>query len=372
MNLNERIEKALDSIRPALRSDGGDVELLEVKNNKVYVRLRGACQGCPSSKVTLKQGVVAAIRRDAPEITEVIEVDPTGREMITSTSETDPWAGQKRLDGIRLIIAVASGKGGVGKSTVAVNLALALKAKGFKIGLLDADIYGPSAPTMLGVTAAPESGTNRLLPATAYGISVMSIGFFVPADAPMIWRGPMVMKAIDQFLHDVDWGELDCLVVDLPPGTGDAQLTLAQQVPIDGAVIVTTPSDVALIDARRGLQMFNKVNVPVLGIVENMSYFLCPHCGERSDIFSTGGGREVSEQLEVPFLSEIPLDPAIRRGGDKGAPVVVADPESAQAQLFHQLADNVWLGLTTFLPSWNLSACHVFKKSQGTPVTLRV
>lgn len=315
--------------------------------------------------VTLKRGVMAAITQDVSEITEVVEVAPDGSERVTSTNDNDPWAGQARIEGIKLILAIASGKGGVGKSTIAVNFALALKAKGLKVGLLDADIYGPSIPTMLGVTYAPAPVGERLTPAEAFGLKLISIGFFVPSDSPMIWRGPMVMKAIDQFLHDVSWGELDCLVIDLPPGTGDAQLTLAQQVPVDGVVIVTTPSDVALIDARRGLQMFKKVNVPVLGIVENMSYFICPHCDERTDIFSAGGGRKAAESLGTEFLGEIPLDPTIRASGDRGAPVVAAEPDSKQAKLFKEFADTVWNKVTGMLPSWDKSACHVFVPRPG-------
>ncbi len=365
MTQSQLIEKALDKIRPALLKDGGNVELLNVQANRVYLRLQGACQGCPSSMVTLKRGVMAAISQDLPEITEVVEVAPDGTERVTSTSDNDPWAGQARIEGIKLILAIASGKGGVGKSTVAVNFALALKAKGLKVGLLDADIYGPSIPTMLGVSHVPPPVGQRLTPAEAFGLKLISIGFFVPSDSPMIWRGPMVMKAIDQFLHDVSWGELDCLVIDLPPGTGDAQLTLAQQVPVDGVVIVTTPSDVALIDARRGLQMFKKVNVPVLGIVENMSYFICPHCDERTDIFSAGGGKNVAELLGTEFMGEIPLDPKIRASGDRGAPVVASEPESKQAKVFKDFADVVWNKVTRMLPSWDKSACHVFVPKMG-------
>ncbi|MBM3328028.1 MAG: Mrp/NBP35 family ATP-binding protein [Calditrichaeota bacterium] len=314
--------------------------------------------------------MVAAIRKEAPDITEVVEVLPDGSERANPTAPDDPWAGQARLEGVKLIVAVASGKGGVGKSTVAVNLALALSRMGLGVGLLDADIYGPSAPTMLGVHGVPPSPNQRIRPAEAFGLKVISIGFFIPSDAPMIWRGPMVMKAIDQFLHDVDWGTLDCLVVDLPPGTGDAQLTLAQQVPVDGAVIVTTPSDVALIDARRGLQMFRKVNIPVLGILENMSYFVCPHCGERTDVFSAGGGAETAATLGVDFLGEIPLDPVFRKTGDEGRPVVEAAPGSAQAKVFSDLAEGVWERITGLVPQWNLSACHHFTPRVGGKVQI--
>ena len=210
---------------------------------------------------------------------------------------------------MRAIVAVASGKGGVGKSTIAANLALALQANGLRVGVLDADIYGPSMPRMLGISGRPRSRDGKiLLPMENYGIKCMSMGFLVPEDTPMIWRGPMVMSALQQMLRDVDWGELDIMIVDMPPGTGDAQLTMAQQVPLAGAVIVSTPQDIALLDARKGLNMFQKVDVPVLGIVENMSYFLCPHCGGRSEIFSHGGARREAERLGTEFLGEVPLD----------------------------------------------------------------
>src|SRR5579862_2989089 len=252
------------------------------------------------------------------------------------------------VPGVRAIVAVASGKGGVGKSTTAVNLALALKSLGLSVGLLDADIYGPSQPRMMGITGRPSSPDGkRLLPLENYGIKVMSMGFMVPEETPMIWRGPMVMSAINQMLRDVEWGELDVLVVDLPPGTGDAQLTMAQQVPLSGAVIVSTPQDIALLDARKGLNMFRKVDVPVLGIVENMSYFLCPHCGERSEIFSHGGARREAEKLGTDFLGEVPLDIVIRETSDGGKPIVVADPESPHAQLFRSMAERVWKKVAT-------------------------
>ncbi len=247
------------------------------------------------------------------------------------------------VPGVRSIVAVASGKGGVGKSTTAVNLALALKVLGLKVGLLDADIYGPSQPRMMGISGKPSSPDGRrLLPMENYGVKVMSMGFMVPEDTPMIWRGPMVMSAINQMLRDVEWGELDILVVDLPPGTGDAQLTMAQQVPLSGAVIVSTPQDIALLDARKGLNMFRKVDVPVLGIVENMSYFLCPHCGERSDIFSHGGARREAEKLGTEFLGEIPLDMAIRETSDGGTPIVVSQPQSKHSATYRAIAERVW------------------------------
>jgi ATP-binding protein involved in chromosome partitioning len=246
------------------------------------------------------------------------------------------------VPGVRAIVAVASGKGGVGKSTVAVNLALGLAAIGLRVGLLDADIYGPSMPRMLGIAGKPSSRDGKVLePMSNYGIKCMSMGFLVAEETPMIWRGPMVMSALQQMLRDVNWGELDVMIVDMPPGTGDAQLTMAQQVPLSGAVIVSTPQDIALLDARKGLNMFRKVDVPVLGIVENMSYFLCPHCGERSEIFSHGGARREAERLGAEFLGEVPLHISIRETSDEGHPIVVAQPESAHAQIFRQMASRV-------------------------------
>ena len=252
-------------------------------------------------------------------------------------------AGQALAPGVRAIVAVASGKGGVGKSTVAANLALGMKANGLRVGVLDADIYGPSMPRMLGISGRPQMADAKILrPMENYGLKCMSIGFLVPEDTPMIWRGPMVMSALQQMLRDVAWGELDIMIVDMPPGTGDAQLTMAQQVSLAGAVIVSTPQDIALIDARKGLNMFTKVNVPVLGIIENMSYFLCPHCGERSDIFSHGGARREAERLGTDFLGEVPLDLAIRETSDEGRPITVSQPESPYAQTFRDIAAKVW------------------------------
>ncbi|HEV2335650.1 MAG TPA: Mrp/NBP35 family ATP-binding protein [Stellaceae bacterium] len=246
--------------------------------------------------------------------------------------------------GVRAIVAVASGKGGVGKSTVAANLALAMKANGLSVGVLDADIYGPSMPRMLGISGRPSASPNGkiLRPMENFGVKCMSIGFLVPEDTPMIWRGPMVMSALQQMLRDVSWGKLDFMIVDMPPGTGDAHLTMAQQVALAGAVIVSTPQDIALIDARKGLAMFQKVDVPVLGIIENMSYFLCPHCGERSDIFSHGGARREAERLGTDFLGEVPLDIAIRETSDDGHPITVAQPDSAYARTFRAIAAQVW------------------------------
>ena len=250
------------------------------------------------------------------------------------------------IPGVRHIIAVASGKGGVGKSTTAVNLALGLQARGLKVGVLDADIYGPSMPRLLGIKGKPQQlAGDKLAPMEAYGLRVMSMGFLVEEETPMIWRGPMVMSALSQMLKDVAWGELDVLVVDMPPGTGDAQLTMAQQVPLAGAVIVSTPQDLALIDARKGLNMFRKVDVPVLGIVENMSTFICPHCGGRSDIFAHGGAKSEAERLGVSFLGEVPLTLAIRETSDAGKPVVVSEPDSPAAEAYRDIAAKAWAEL---------------------------
>jgi ATP-binding protein involved in chromosome partitioning len=250
------------------------------------------------------------------------------------------------VPGIGSIIAVASGKGGVGKSTTAVNLALALKANGLRVGILDADIYGPSMPRLLGISGRPsQTESKRMKPMNGYGVPVMSMGFLVEEDTPMIWRGPMVMSALTQMLREVDWGELDVLVVDMPPGTGDAQLTMAQQVPLAGAVIVSTPQDLALIDARKGLNMFRRVEVPVLGIVENMSYFIAPDTGKRYDIFGHGGARAEAQRLGVPFLGEVPLEMVIRETSDSGLPIVVSEPSGPHARIYRDIAEKVWAGV---------------------------
>ncbi len=249
---------------------------------------------------------------------------------------------QPGIPGVDAVIAVASGKGGVGKSTTAVNIALGLRDLGLKVGMLDADIYGPSLPKLLAINEKPQTvGGTKLKPIDRYGLAVMSIGFLIDEETPMIWRGPMVMSAITQMLHEVEWGKLDVMVVDMPPGTGDAQLTMAQQVPLKGAVIVSTPQDLALIDARRGVAMFKRVNVPVLGIVENMSYFLCPNCGTRSDIFGYGGARKEAERQGVPFLGEVPLHMTIREKSDSGLPVVATEPDGAHAKIYREIAARV-------------------------------
>ena len=320
------------------------------------------------SGLVLKQGNVGFSIEIAPERASAME--PLRKEaervvaalpgvlsvtaMLTSHSEGAPEpemprpAGrqapqQKLMPGVKRIVAVASGKGGVGKSTTAVNLALALSAAGHSVGILDADIYGPSLPLMLGITERPTSPDGKVLDTiTAWGLKAMSIGFLVPADSPTIWRGPMVMGALEQLMRDVAWGELDIMIVDMPPGTGDVQLTMAQRVPLAGAVIVSTPQDLALIDARKGLNMFHKVNIPVLGMIENMSYFLCPHCGGRSDVFTHGGARRAAEAMGVDFLGELPLDMAIREGSDGGRPIVATEPGGPHAAAYRAIADAVW------------------------------
>jgi ATP-binding protein involved in chromosome partitioning len=257
-------------------------------------------------------------------------------------SPASPMSKQSEIPGIAAVIAVASGKGGVGKSTTALNLALGLRDLGLRVGLLDADIYGPSVPRLTGIREKPQlNDDKKMIPIMRFGLAIMSIGFLVEEDTAMIWRGPMVMSAITQMLRDVAWGTLDVLVVDMPPGTGDAQLTLAQNVPLKGAIIISTPQDLSLIDARRGLAMFKKVNVPVLGIIENMSYFQCPHCGTQSDIFGHGGARHEAERLAVPFLGEIPLHMSIRATSDSGTPVVESEPNGPHAAIYRAIGTKV-------------------------------
>ena len=281
----------------------------------------------------------AAVRA-VPGVSDVrVRIDVAARQQAAAMGS----AGKEVLPGVKYKIAVASGKGGVGKSTVSTNLALALHALGYSVGMLDADIYGPSQQMMLGIHGSPQidESDEKIIPMQSHGIKTMSLGLITDPDTPVIWRGPMVMKALDQFLTDVKWGTLDFMVIDLPPGTGDAQLTLTQRVPLTGAVVVTTPQDVALIDARKGLAMFRKVNVPVMGIVENMSYYICRHCGEREEIFGHGGGKRTAEMLGVPFLGEVPLDARVVVGGDSGQPVVVSQPDSVAAIAFKEIARQV-------------------------------
>lgn len=262
--------------------------------------------------------------------------------MADEHSHGTPSQGTTNLvPGVKHIIAVSSGKGGVGKSTVAANLACALALTGAKVGLLDADLYGPNLPMMMGSTKGPEQQDGKILPVESYGVKLISIAFLVPEETPLVWRGPMVHQYLQAFLRDVLWGDLDYLLIDLPPGTGDVQLSLSQMVPLAGAITVTTPQEVALHDVRKGMAMFRKVNVPLLGIVENMSFFVCGHCGERTEIFSHGGGERAAQKLDLPFLGRIPIDPAIRDGGDTGHPIVVANPASPQAAAFREIAEKL-------------------------------
>ncbi|SDU04993.1 Mrp/NBP35 family ATP-binding protein [Stappia sp. ES.058] len=326
---------------PAERAE--ELEPLRQAAEKVVAKLPGVDKvlAALTSEKGQGTGPAPAPVRPAPKGSEADNVPPPmqGRTKSGGAGATE----KPGVPGVKAIIAVASGKGGVGKSTTTCNLALALQANGLKVGVLDADIYGPSIPRLFRVTGRPEPVSGRILkPLEGYGIKVMSMGFLVEEETPMIWRGPMVISAITQMLREVAWGELDVLVVDMPPGTGDAQLTMAQNVPLAGAVIVSTPQDLALIDARKGLNMFRRVDVPLLGIVENMSYFLCPDCGGRHDIFGHGGARAEAEKLGVPFLGEVPLDMAIRETSDAGTPVTVTDPDGPHARVYRDIAAKVW------------------------------
>ncbi len=317
----------------------GFVDSVDATAERVHVDL-AINTGNPEAAETVRADVERALTELGPVQVEVslkVSLPPSAAQQVSQAPDLIPQ--------VQHVVAVASGKGGVGKSTVATNLAIRLGQLGHRVGLLDADIYGPSLPTMFGIDEQPKVVDNRLMPFEKYGIKLMSLGFILAADQPVIWRGPMVMKAIEQMLGDVEWGPLDFMIVDLPPGTGDAQLTISQRVPLAGAVIVTTPQDVALIDARKGLAMFQKVNVPVIGIIENMSGFACPHCGEVTDIFKTGGGARTAELLGCPFLGAVPLDPAIMQGGDSGVPVVAASPDGPHAESFKQLAEAVVAGV---------------------------
>jgi ATP-binding protein involved in chromosome partitioning len=292
------------------------------------------------------ENAVAAAAKKAPGVREV-------RVLTTVNVPLGTRGAATRLPTVHNIIAVAAGKGGVGKSTVATNLALALRQHGARVGLLDADIYGPSVPTMLGEAEQPPSTRvgNRIGPAIYYGMPVISVGFFTERDGAVVWRGPMIHKLLQQFLEDVEWGDLDYLVVDLPPGTGDAQLSLSQLIPITGAVIVTTPQEIALIDVEKAVNMFKKVEVPILGVVENMSYYVCPSCGHHDEIFSHGGGEQLAVQLNVPFLGAVPIDSKIRYGGDVGRPIVIGAPDSENAKVFLEAAQRVAEGIMRLILS---------------------
>lgn len=314
-------------VQVALRTDRAQVAAMEAVRQAAQAAL-ARVGGVQNATV-----VLTAHRGEAPKPAAPPSGQPHG-------------AGRPKLLGsVRHVVAVASGKGGVGKSTVAVNLAVSLARRGLQVGLLDADIYGPSLPRMLGMKGKPEVRDGKMLPVRAWGLQAMSIGLLVEADTAMIWRGPMVMGALEQMMGQVEWGALDVLVVDMPPGTGDVQLTMAQRVSLAGAVIVSTPQDVALIDARRGVRMFEKTLVPVLGLVENMSVFCCPKCGHATPLFGHGGARSEAEALGVPFLGEVPLLLDVRTSGDAGTPICASAPESAAAQAFAAIAERVWAGL---------------------------
>ena len=332
----------IDEERGASIVDLGMVTNLRVNEGRVVFALQVEPERGPQLEPLRKaaEDAVKAIP-GVGKVTAILTADRPAAK--APQPQPDQRAGNLDLPHLKTLIAVASGKGGVGKSTVSANLALALAAKGLRVGVLDADIYGPSMPRMLGITGKPTSPDGKTIdPLENHGVKSMSMGYMVDEEDPIIWRGPMVMSALEQLLKDVNWGELDVLVLDLPPGTGDAQLTLAQKVPLTGAVIVSTPQDIALADARKGLNMFRKVNVPVLGIVENMSYFVCPHCGERTEIFSHGGAEREAERLDVEFLGAIPLDIRIRETSDGGTPIVVAEPDSPHTAAFKAIADRVW------------------------------
>jgi ATP-binding protein involved in chromosome partitioning len=309
------------------------VKDLRVDRGKAVFTLELTTPACPAKKDMEQSAREAALK--VPGIS-TVEI-----KMTSAVTSGGAVAGKQGIPGVKNIIAVGSGKGGVGKSTVTVNLAVALSQSGAKIGLLDSDVYGPNVPLMMGVNGRPQAVGNRIQPLSNYGVNIMSMGFLTTEDTPLIWRGPMLHNVVQQFIRQVDWGELDYLLVDLPPGTGDVQLSLTQTVPLMGAVIITTPQDVALQDARKAILMFRQVRVEVLGIVENMSYFQCPSCNARTDIFSHGGGQATADKYGVPFLGEVPLDVAIRHGGDEGKPVVLRDPESAAGKAFAQVACNV-------------------------------
>jgi ATP-binding protein involved in chromosome partitioning len=348
-------EALVEGVRRALRAvkdpatglsvlENGMVETVNVRDGMVQFALavprerareleplRQACEKAAAAVPgVLSVTVVMTAHREAPAPPKATSTRPP------------PGQGQMLLPEVGRIVAVASGKGGVGKSTTAVNLAVALAAEGLRVGLLDADIYGPSLPQMLGTQERPRAVGSQIVPISRWGLKAMSIGFLVEQETAMIWRGPMVMGALEQMMAQVEWGALDVMVVDMPPGTGDAQLTMSQRVPLAGAVIVSTPQDVALIDARRGVRMFEKVNVPVLGLIENMSYFCCPACGHRSDIFGHGGARAEAARLGVEFLGELPLKLAIREMADAGTPIVLAAPESEEAGRYRAIARRLW------------------------------
>ena len=352
-------DKVLDKLKGIVYGpDGADIVTagmvsdIVVQGSKVIFSISlppGANEGAGAMQKEAEEAVAAidGVETVLVVLTAEKPVEPRAKEAPKLSSKPDrpvgpdmrPAAGA--IPGVKAVLAVASGKGGVGKSTTSVNLALGLRALGLKVGLLDADIYGPSIPRLMGITERPNIVNERIVPIDQYGLKVMSMGFLMDEESPVIWRGPMVVSALMQMVREVEWGELDVLVLDMPPGTGDAQLTLAQQVPLAGSVIVSTPQDLALIDARKGLKMFKQVDVPILGIIENMSTFICPHCGEKSDIFGHGGAQEEAAKLGVMFLGAVPLHMDIRHYSDEGTPVVIAEPDGVHAKVYKTIAMKV-------------------------------
>ena len=367
--LQEKIAAALGAVvNPRTGADVVSSEMVRDVATTTTGRVRLTILLAPSDPATLVRDVREAIERlDGVADVRVDVKDPSEANGGTAASVPPPPPAQARTlpvmnaapaaaprpsaptpvsyPHLGRIIAVSSGKGGVGKSTVATNLAVALAASGARVGLMDADVYGPNVPRMMGVNAPPPVVNEKIIPLQAHGVKLISLGFLIERDQPAIWRGPIVMKIVTQFLRDVAWGQLDYFLVDMPPGTGDAQLSLVQATHVHGAIIVTTPQDVATGDALRGAKMFQRVNVPVLGIVENMSWFECPHCGTPTAIFGTGGGKRLADELELPLLGEIPLYPRIHEGGDRGTPIVVAEPDAAAARALRALAERVTAAL---------------------------
>ena len=354
---DQKVLEALESVKDPVSGESvvaaGMVKGLQIKEGHVAFAIEVSPEQGPKMEPLRKEAEKTVHALDGIlTVTVVLTAEKAGNSSTQPEQHSAPDPGASvtasqqtgnPLPGVKSIIAIASGKGGVGKSTTAVNLALGLAAGGKKVGLLDADIYGPSMPRMMGITGQPVSNDGKNLEVMEnYGLKVMSIGFLVEDDTPMIWRGPMVQSALEQMMRDVNWGELDVLVVDMPPGTGDAQLTMSQKVPLTGAVIVSTPQDIALLDARKGLNMFRKVDVPVFGLIENMSYYLCPSCGERSEIFGHGGARAEAARTGMDFLGEVPLHISIRTTSDSGHPIVVSDPESEHAKCYREIADAIW------------------------------
>jgi ATP-binding protein involved in chromosome partitioning len=311
----------------------GFVKEVKIEGEEVDFTIELTTPACP---------VKDQMKAEAEEKVAALPGVKVARAKMTAEVRARGGFGRQAVPGIRNILAVGAGKGGVGKSTTSVNLAVALQRKGARVGLMDADVYGPNIPQMLGSTDSPEvSEDKRMIPPEAHGLKVISMGMLVPPDQPVIWRGPMLHGAVQQFMRDVAWGELDYLIVDLPPGTGDIALSMAQSVPMAGAVVVTTPQGVSVSDVRKAVAMFRQLNIPILGVVENMSYFICGHCGERTDIFGHGGGSRMAEDMGIPFLGEVPIDTRVRSGGDEGQPIVVAAPEAPAAQAFVDLAGKV-------------------------------